>query len=164
MRDILLGQIPPQAFLNYVYLTTAVVTAFLVFLWTSYKQKHNHNMQLINDTLLNFFDAAGLGVFSVIGVQNGIRAGFEENAFFCIFLGMLTGVGGGVLRDMMSRSTPAILRKHVYALASIAGSICYYFLHFHHRTLAILVSTILVVIIRMLARHYQWTLPRIPIS
>ena len=121
-------------------------------------------MQLINDTLLNFFDAAGLGVFSVIGVQNTIRAGFEENAFFCIFLGMLTGVGGGVLRDMMSRSTPAILRKHVYALASIAGSISYYFLHTYHRTLAILVSTILVVIIRMLARHYQWTLPRIPIS
>ena len=164
VRDILLGQIPPQAFLNYVYLTTAVITAFLVFLWTSYKQKHNHSMQMINDTLLNFFDAAGLGVFSVIGVQNTIRAGFEENAFFCIFLGMLTGVGGGILRDMMSRSTPAILRKHVYALASIAGSICYYFLHFHHRTLAVLISTVLVVIIRMLARHYQWTLPRIPIS
>ena len=161
VRDILLGQIPPQAFLNYVYLTTAVITAFLVFLLSAYRQKHNHSLQFINDTLLNFFDAAGLGIFSVIGVQNTIRAGFGDNAFFCIFLGMMTGVGGGMLRDMMSRSTPAILRKHIYALASIAGSLTYYLLQFHHRTLAIFVTTVLVIVIRMLASHYRWTLPRI---
>ena len=76
---------------------------------------------------------------------------------------MLTGVGGGMLRDMMSQTTPAVLRKHIYALASIAGALCYYYLHRWHDGMAILITTVLVVIIRLLASHFRWTLPRIPI-
>ena len=75
---------------------------------------------------------------------------------------MLTGVGGGMLRDIMSQTTPAVLRKHIYALASIAGALCYYYLHRWHDGMAILITTVLVVIIRLLASHYKWTLPRIP--
>lgn len=164
VRDLLLGQNPPQAFLNYIYLTVALLSALGVFLFTALNQRLHTPLPFINHEVLNFFDAAGLGIFSVIGVQNTINAGFGDNAFFCIFLGMTTGVGGGMLRDMMSRATPAILRKHVYALASIAGSVCYYYLQFHHRTLAIVVTTFLVIVIRMLASHYRWSLPRIPLS
>lgn len=160
-RDILLGQIPPKAFLNYVYMLTAVVTSAVVFLLGFVNNKRDKPIRLLSDALLNFFDAAGLGIFSVIGVQNTINAGFGENAFFCIFLGMLTGVGGGMLRDVMSHAVPAVLRKHIYALASIAGSVCYYYLQPYHRWLAIGVTTVLVVVIRLLARHYRWTLPRI---
>lgn len=162
-RDILLGQIPPQAFLNYVYMLTAVITAGLVFLLNLINSRRATPLPFLSTGLLNFFDAAGLGIFSVIGVQNTINAGFGENAFFCIFLGMLTGVGGGMLRDVMSRTTPAVLRKHIYALASIAGSICYYYLHGLHDGAAILGTTVLVVIIRLLASHYKWTLPRVPV-
>lgn len=161
IRDLLMGQIPPQAFLNYIYLLVAVVTALLVFFISFHKHKQGKSIQLINDTILNIFDAAGLGIFSVIGVQNTINAGFQENAFFCVFLGMTTGVGGGMLRDVLSHSTPAILRKHIYALASLAGALCYYYLQASIPSASILVSTVLVMILRILASHYRWTLPRI---
>lgn len=160
LRDMLLGQTPPQSFLNYVYLTTAVLTALIVFAVTA-RRKNGAFSWKYADALLNFFDAAGLGIFSVIGVQNTIKAGFGDNAFFCVFLGMTTGVGGGMLRDMMSKETPVILRKHIYALASIGGAICYYYLRAFSRPWAILITTVLVIIIRMLASHYRWELPKV---
>ena len=163
-RDILLGQTPPQAFINYVYMLTAVVTAALIFLLAYVNTQRKTPLPFLSDDLLNFFDAAGLGIFSVIGVQNTINAGFGDNAFFCIFLGMLTGVGGGMLRDIMSQTTPAVLRKHIYALASIGGSLCYYLLHGVHEEIAILVTTVGVILIRLMASNYRWTLPRIPHS
>lgn len=161
VRDLLLGQIPPQAFQNYVYLLLAVAAALLVFAVSHVQNKKGLPIKFMNDTVLNVFDAAGLGIFSVIGVQNTVRAGFGDNAFFCIFLGMTTGVGGGMLRDVLSRATPAVLRKHIYAIASIIGAICFYYLKFISETGAIFVSVILVIILRVLASHYQWTLPRI---
>lgn len=162
-RDILLGQTPPQAFINYVYMLTAVITAGLIFLLSYVNSTRDTPLPFLSDDLLNFFDAAGLGIFSVIGVQNTINAGFGDNAFFCIFLGMLTGVGGGMLRDVLSQTTPAVLRKHIYALASIAGSLCYYLLQGLHEEVAILVTTVLVILIRLMASNYRWTLPRIPV-
>lgn len=161
VRDLLLGQIPPQAFQNYVYLLLAVAAALLVFAVSHVQSKKGLPIKFMNDTVLNVLDAAGLGIFSVIGVQNTVRAGFGDNAFFCIFLGMTTGVGGGMLRDVLSRATPAVLRKHIYAIASIIGAICFYYLKFISETGAIFVSVILVIILRVLASHYQWTLPRI---
>ncbi|MGO5021508.1 trimeric intracellular cation channel family protein [Lawsonibacter sp. LCP25S3_G6] len=164
IRDLLLGQIPPQAFLNYVYLLFAVLTALVVFVIAHWRARRGKSIPFINDTALNIFDAAGLGIFSVIGVQNTIDAGFGENAFFCVFLGLTTGVGGGMLRDVLSRSTPAVLRKHIYALASLAGALCYYLLQLYAPAISIFMSTLLVVILRVLASHYRWTLPRIPIQ
>lgn len=161
VRDLLLGQVPPQAFLNYVYLLTAVLTSLAVFLLSWISHHRGRSFHFLNDEVLNFFDAAGLGIFSVIGVQNTINAGFGDNPFFCIFLGMTTGVGGGMLRDVMSHAVPAVLRKHIYALASIAGSICYYYLRDFHNWMAILSTTLLVIVIRLMASHYEWTLPRI---
>lgn len=161
IRDLLLGQIPPQAFLNYVYLLTAVLTALVVFVISYIKLRQGKPIQFINDTVLNIFDAAGLGIFSVIGVQNTVAAGFGDNGFFCVFLGLTTGVGGGMLRDVLSRSTPAVLRKHIYALASLAGALCYYLLRESAPTASVVLSVILVVVLRVLASHYRWTLPRI---
>lgn len=164
IRDILLGQIPPQAFLNYIYLLFAVLTALVVFVIAHWRARRGKSISFINDTALNIFDAAGLGIFSVIGVQNTMNAGFGDNAFFCVFLGLTTGVGGGMLRDVLSRSTPAVLRKHIYALASLAGALCYYLLQIYAPAISILVSTLLVVVLRVLASHYRWTLPRIPVQ
>lgn len=161
IRDLLLGQIPPHAFVNYVYLSTALVTALIVFLWTAYRVKHSRREWKYADALLNFFDAAGLGIFSVIGVQNTIYAGFGDNAFFCVFLGMTTGVGGGILRDMMSRQTPVVFRKHVYALASIGGSVCYYLLCGSMPIGSMAIATLLVIVVRLLAARYCWQLPKI---
>lgn len=161
IRDLLLGQTPPQAFVNYIYLMTAAVTSFVVFLLELRRVKHEGRSWRYTNGVLNFFDAAGLGMFSVIGVQNTVAAGFGDNAFFCIFLGMTTGVGGGMLRDMMSRETPVIFRKHVYALASIGGSVCYYGTRSLHPFGSVAFSTLLVVAVRLLAAHYRWKLPKI---
>jgi uncharacterized membrane protein YeiH len=81
--------------------------------------------------------------------------------FFCVFLGACTGVGGGMLRDMMSNTTPAIFRKHIYALASIIGAIVYYLLMSLNRGAAIVVTVVLVTVLRILATHYQWSLPKV---
>ena len=160
-RDLLLGQIPPQSFVDYLYPLIAALTAALVFLLVALRQRRNKPLQLINDGILNVFDAAGLGIFSVIGVQSTVQAGFGSNAFFCVFLGMTTGVGGGILRDVLSHATPAVLRKHIYALASLAGALCYYLLRTQMPTASVLLSVALVVVLRVLASHYRWTLPRI---
>ena len=161
VRDILLGQIPPKAFLNYVYMLTAVISAAVIFLLSYLNTKQENPAPFLNDGLLNFFDAAGLGIFSVIGVQTTVNAGYGENMFFCVFLGACTGVGGGMIRDMMSSTTPAIFRKHIYALASIIGAIVYYLLMGMNRGVAIVVTTILVTVLRVLATVYRWSLPKI---
>ena len=161
VRDMLLGQVPPKSFVNYVYFLTAAVTALVVFLLFAANRNRNTPLPFLSDGMLNFFDAAGLGIFSVIGVQNTVNAGFGDNIFFCVFLGMLTGVGGGMLRDVMSHAVPAVLRKHIYALASIAGALCYYCLRGFDEGFAIVTTTGLVIIIRLMASHYKWTLPRL---
>lgn len=161
IRDVLLGQIPPRAFLDYIYLATAAVTALSVFFMTAWKQRHGGYGWKHADAFLNFFDAAGLGIFSVVGVQNTIQAGFEDNGFFCIFLGMTTGIGGGILRDMMSRRTPVVFRKHIYALASLGGSVCYYLLYGIMPIGSMVIATLSVIIVRLLAARYCWQLPKI---
>lgn len=114
------------------------------------------------DRVNNIFDALGLGVFTVIGVRAGVAAGYGENAFLCVFLGLLTGVGGGVLRDMMSREIPMVLCRRVYAIASIIGGAAYFLLRTPlQESTAALTGVILVFAIRMLATHYRWSLPRI---
>lgn len=170
LRDTILGQTPPQSFINPVYLTTAAISGICVFLYTNRRHKrltdpHDIGVMTLNfDGPLNVIDAAGLGIFSVIGVQNTINAGYGDNAFFCVFLGACTGVGGGMLRDMMSNTTPAIFRKHIYAIASIIGAMVYYYLMPHGRGAAIIATTVLVVILRILAAHYHWSLPVIKID
>ena len=162
LRDLLLGQVPPLAFLNSVYFLVSALTALVVFAAALLLRRRRGTSLPSNSSLLNIFDAAGLGIFSVIGVQNTVAAGFGDNLFLCLFLGMTTGVGGGALRDVLSGSTPAILRKHVYALASLAGALCYYLLRTRFPAGSIAVSTLLVILLRVLASRYRWTLPRIP--
>ena len=79
-----------------------------------------------------------------------------------IFLGVITGIGGGILRDIMAGETPYVLKKHIYACASIAGACLYtFFLEYTRSDLAMVVSALLVIAIRMLASHYRWDLPKI---
>ena len=167
LRDMILGQTPPQSFINPVYLASAAASGVLVFLYTYRRHKRvtaPHNLGKVTldfDMPLNVIDAAGLGIFSVIGVQNTINAGYGENMFFCVFLGACTGVGGGMLRDMMSNAVPAIFRKHIYALASIIGATVYYLLVGHNRGVAIVVTVVLVTVLRVMATVYRWSLPKI---
>ena len=114
------------------------------------------------EKIMNVLDAIGLGAFTVTGVDTGVEAGYGEYHFLIIFLGVITGIGGGILRDIMAGETPFVLKKHIYACASICGACLYVLLlQFTHSDYAMLLSAILVVAIRMLASHYRWNLPGI---
>ena len=164
IRDVLIGHFPPNMFYSYKFLLIAAVSALFIF-YIAYEW---HDAYTINEFHLNninnIFDAIGLAAFVVTGTQTGINAGYGDNVFLCIFLGTLTGIGGGVLRDMMCQEMPAVLRKHVYAVAAIVGGLVYYVLHLYieNTTIPTIVSMAVTIIIRMLATKYKWSLPRIP--
>ena len=162
VRDVLLGLTPPRMFYNYEYVALAVVTALALFLVFRLAPGARAGMAGRIDLLYNLCDAVGLGIFVVVGTQTCLDAGYSDNAFLCIFLGMTSGVGGSILRDMMCAGIPTVLRKHVYALAAVAGSAVYYLLRRMavDGTFPILCGMAVTVALRMLARHYRWNLPR----
>ena len=84
------------------------------------------------------------------------------NVFLAVFVGVITGVGGGVLRDVLSGNTPYIFVKHFYACASLIGAIfCAVFWPILGSVPAMLIGAIMIVVLRNLAAHYRWSLPRI---
>jgi uncharacterized membrane protein YeiH len=167
LRDVLLGSVPPRFFTNYLAIVIVTVMVAAVFIiakyWNGWRLPAiKHRI----DQVHNLFDAVGLSAFTVTGVQVAMTAGYADNPFLCVFMGMTTGIGGGVLRDMMSRHTPYVLQKRIYAVASIVGAILYWFMCYCNVPLAITqVSAMLLVIgIRMCATIFRWNLPKVPLS
>lgn len=162
IRDLLLGRTPPVMFSQPLYAIVAIATSLLVFLLAYYWRGGFFSHMVIIDRVNNVFDALGLGMFTVIGVRAGVAASYGDNAFLCVFLGLLTGVGGGVLRDMMSREIPMVLCRRVYAIACIVGGTVYFLLRTTVReSAAAIAGVLLVFVIRMLATRFRWSLPRI---
>lgn len=163
IRDLVIGIHPPVMFQDPVYVTVAIMTSLILFILLKiYRPIMSFLESELYDNILNFMDAIGLGVFTVIGVNTAIYKGRGEYLFLEIFLGVITGVGGGVLRDIMVRQVPAILWKHIYACASIAGAVSYIVLRkILGDDIGMFFSTCIVVVIRLLARRYKWNLPRI---
>ena len=160
VRDIILGLTPPSAFRDPSYALTALVTAVLLFGIVYWKQEILTSRYMeIYETIMNYCDAAGLGIFTVLGVYTGYEQGYRGR-FFLIFLGMLTGIGGGVIRDVLVDTMPFILRKHIYAVASLAGAFVCQRLIGQNLYLALAAGTAVVLVIRILASHYRWNLPR----
>lgn len=162
LRDIIIGIHPPTLFVKPVYVATAFLAVMVLFLIV---RSRRITMEVLESDLyeriLNFLDAIGLGAFTVVGIDTAIEVGLGGYSFLAIFLGVITGVGGGILRDIMAGQTPAVLKKHVYACASIAGAVCYVALiRVMNSGMAMVISAVLVVVIRVLARHYKWNLPR----
>ena len=110
------------------------------------------------------FDAVGLAAFTVMGTELAFTNGIAENPFLSITLGVLTGVGGGVLRDILTETTPYIFKKHIYAIASITGSALYFVLRLFFTGDAVIPSVtaiLFIITIRLLAAKYRWGLPKI---
>lgn len=163
IRDIVLGIIPPNVFTNPVYALVATITSclvFLVFYWK--RQLLEGHMRLTYDRVMLVMDSIGLGIFTVVGVNTGIRSGYMDNVFLLVFLGTITGVGGGLMRDMMAGVPPYIFVKHIYACASIVGAVvCVYMNRFVGNVEAMMVACFVIILIRYLAAHYRWNLPRL---
>ena len=161
-RDMLVGRVPPAAFSDGTYMKIAFVTSVIVFLaaWM-FSDKYVNNIQVI-DTINNIFDAAGLGAFTITGAKVAMSMGYMDNSFFVIFLGMVTGVGGGILRDLMIGEIPFILRKRIYAVASLLGGCIYYVLLSNNVAdmTAAFIGIGIVFSLRMLATIFRWNLPK----
>ena len=162
IRDVTLGIIPPSMFVSPMLIPVGLLTSFYTFLTVHWNQHMIPELPAgLFQWILNFTDAVGLGLFTVLGVNAAIDAGYGDCHKFIIFLGMLTGIGGGMLRDILAGLMPAILRKHIYACASLLGAVCYdYLLLCMRKEYAMFTGAMIVMLVRMLAYHFKWNMPR----
>ena len=110
-------------------------------------------------------DSIGLGVFTAAGIQTAYDAYYDtsdaNNVFLLIFVGMITGVGGGVLRDIMAGDRPYIFVKHFYASGSLIGAVtCSVMWGYFDRTMAMMTGMAVVIALRLCAARFRWSLPR----
>lgn len=163
MRDLIIGSIPPQMFRNPFFVMVAIVVANVVFLLVYLHRHMPRKVAPLYDKLLFWFDSLGLAAFTVDGVMAGIAMGYGDNEFLICFLGFMTAVGGGALRDVLAGQTPDIFRKHVYAVAAIAGAVLMVALLrlFGSEQIAMLGGFLLVPVLRFLAAHFRWNLPKV---
>lgn len=161
LRDIIIGNVPPALFKDPIYVLLAFITVMLLFVIVRLNQKILDGRSLETyEKVMNIFDAIGLGAFTVVGIDTAVLSGYGDYHFLIIFLGVITGVGGGILRDIMAGQTPYVLRKHIYACASIVGAILYaWLLNYIDGNIAMLIGACSVVLIRLLATHFCWNLP-----
>lgn len=160
VRDVLLGITPPNMFRDGVYVAIATGTVVFWIVLAARNSVISRRMfrQLVR--LMDLSDSVGLGIFAVLGSKTAISSGYADNWFLVIFVGVLTGVGGGLLRDVMADMTPMVFRKRIYAIAAMAGSIVYLvLLNWMSEVVAILTGTVTVFIIRILASSFRLDLP-----
>jgi uncharacterized membrane protein YeiH len=115
-RDLLIGAVPPGAISDWRYLAASLTAGLAVFFWYPISERLR-NMS----TLILIFDAAGLALFAVVGTQKAL--GYGLNPVMAALLGTLSGIGGGMLRDMLITQIPTVLRADLYAVAALVGAV-----------------------------------------
>ena len=166
LRDVLLGDTPPRFFTHYHWLLLVTAVSMAIFLTARFwRGWWRPRVRAYTDQINNILDAVGLAAFTMSGVQLACAAGHASNPVLCVFMGTITAIGGGVLRDISVMQTPSVLRKRVYAVASIAGGALYWALM--HAGLADelswIVSKLLIIAVRICATVFRWNMPSIPI-
>ena len=159
IRDVILGLTPPMAFQDPTSALVALAVSAVFFL----RRMRDVLMGKPNlfGRLLLGMDALGLGAFTVMGVQLAYETVEDPTLFLLVFVAVVTGVGGGVLRDQLAGDTPYIFVKHVYASASLAGALlCAGLWSCLGSVAAMLLGMLAVVLIRGLAIRFRWNLPR----
>lgn len=164
IRDVLIGKIPPVMFVSYWYLLISVVAALAVFI-DAYLRSEKYKLHLDKlDAVNNVFDAIGLAVFTVSGMNAAMPV--SDNVILVLFVGMCTGVGGGMLRDVMTNTMPKVLRKRVYAVASLIGGGLYYVMHVLdiNQLLSVGCGMLVIFALRLFATIYKWNLPSVKLD
>lgn len=151
MRDVMIGALPPESVANWHNLALAVVAGLLVFLLPGLFRHLSHPVQL--------FDAVGLGVFAIAGTQKALEHGI--NWPMAAILGMISGIGGGMARDILTMQVPTVLRADIYAVAALSGSFVVVLgVFFHGPAVLFAVGGIFVcVFLRMMGLYCGWKLP-----
>ncbi|MBE6565011.1 MAG: trimeric intracellular cation channel family protein [Ruminococcaceae bacterium] len=159
IRDLLLGNTPPMMFRNPMYALLAIATSVVVFL--PVVRRFFHRRQHLHELILLVMDSFGLGIFTAAGIRTAMESTESFNVFLFLFVGVLTGVGGGVLRDVMAGDMPYIFVKHFYASASIlGGAACIALWPLLGETPSMFLSAALTILLRLLAARYHWNLPK----
>ena len=164
IRDVLIGRIPPVMFVSYWCLLISVVAALAVFI-DAYLRSEKYKLHLDKlDAVNNVFDAIGLAVFTVSGMNAAMPV--SDNVILVLFVGMCTGVGGGMLRDVMTNTMPKVLRKRVYAVASLIGGGLYYVMHVLdiNQLLSVGCGMLVIFALRLFATIYKWNLPSVKLD
>lgn len=150
-RDVMIGAIPPAAISEWRYVAVSILAGFIVFF----------GYPLINrlSSPVLLFDAAGLGLFCVAGADKALT--FHAGPVAATLLGMVTGIGGGMVRDMLVMEVPSVLRTELYAIAALLGAA---FTVAGQRLgiplhLAAPIGAVLCITVRLLALRYGWHLP-----
>jgi uncharacterized membrane protein YeiH len=151
LRDVLIGAVPPQAFAGWRPALISIVAGVITFFW------HPRVERLRTPILL--FDAAGLALFAVSGTQKALAFGL--NPFVAALLGMLTGIGGGMLRDVLVNEIPTVLREDLYAVAALLGAAVVVGGHLANLSpeASTIAGAVLCFAIRLIAIRRGWSLP-----
>jgi len=152
LRDLLVGDLPPFSLQDETYLYISIIAALAVF--ASRKRFLAVERQLL------ILDAVVLGTFAVIGTTKALD--FQLGFLGAVLMGVMTCTAGGVVRDVLANQVPLILRKEVYASACLAGSVLLVALEYFGipRPSAAVFAAVTVITLRLLAIHYNWSLPR----
>ena len=151
LRDLVIGAVPPLAFSDWRYAVTAVLVSVAVF-WL-----HPQLNRLRRTVLL--LDAAGLGLFTVTGTMKAIDAGVP--AVGACLVGMITAIGGGLARDLLTGEIPAVLQRDIYAVVALGGAVAVTVLTWLdvRGPLPLAVTAALVTGVRLLALYRRWSAP-----
>lgn len=153
IRDIALGHFPPHSISDPTYVIITTLTGVIIFFLYPKMQKHWN--------LFLKFDAIGLGVFTAIGATIAYQL-FGMNFLAIVMAGMVTAVGGGILRDMFVNEIPLVFVKELYASASFLGVVVFYVLlaFTSMLELATICSILMTTVLRLVAMKYNWNLPK----
>ena len=151
MRDVLIGAVPPVAITDTHYFAISMVGGLITFYW--YPEVESRQRQIL------LLDAVGLALFAVIGAQKAIDRGI--NPLMAAILGMLTGIGGGMTRDILAGDVPFVLRGDLYALAALAGGaiVSVGTLMDVKPTYPMLLGAAVCIFLRLMAIYYKWRVP-----
>jgi uncharacterized membrane protein YeiH len=158
IRDLVLGNTPPATFQNPVYALVAIFVSLIIFIPAV--RRFLFKKQSIYEKTMRLMDSIGLGIFTAVGIEIAYLAG-HRSVFLLVFVGMITGIGGGVLRDVLSGNTPYIFVKHFYATASLIGALVSIVLWEQiGQSAAFLGCAFVVTALRLLAAKFRWSLPK----
>ncbi len=157
IRDIVLGKTLPNSLIDPAYVIITVISAIVLFFLYSKMRKHWN--------IFLKFDAIGLGVFTVIGATFAYNL-VGMNFLVIVLAGMLTAIGGGILRDIFVNQTPIVFVKELYASASFIGAVLFYFtlLITNELYAATIIGLVITTVLRLVAMKYNWNLPRVKSS
>ena len=151
IRDLMIGTVPPVAFIEPTYCIISVISSLITF------ALYKNIIKLKN--IIIILDAIGLGVFTAIGSSTAFMHNMKQ-PFIVVTMGVITGIGGGLLRDVFVKDIPYVFKKEIYAVASIAGGLGLYFTYnADSKILSLYVCFIITFIVRVLAVRYNINLP-----